>query len=697
MSEWSSPGSPSKLPAVQPPPSVQPPPGAPLAPPPVAPPEGAKDLPSSGIAKNPAQDNLPAPVLAGATPAFAKSPTIFQGFDLMRIPSGIRRFWFVPTAFALFGIIAGGVLGWVLLPVKSTVTVRLMSRNPQSFATSASSYTPTKPQGATLLGALASPQIAREVATKFGDGVRPDDLLEMITVEEIRKTDFVDIVVTTPFDAQRTADLARLWGEEALRFTSKLQADESSETKAYLEQQVRSMSAELEQVNKETTAIREKAGVVDVEKEIETALKTMADLDLRFETVQTDLLAVDRQLASLRQEIRRHGPGYEELRSEESKLASMAEYYTEQNPVYQEAKDRVEKLREKMNSDTASSDSGLSEFTGTQVSNALYLQIVEAESKRENLTLQQEQLRRMREAAQQKLKDLPQLQMQAAPLLERAQSLRTAQDALLKRVQEVGVFREVSPGYFRLFKVPAAKDVFVGSKIKRVIIGSFAGGIFFLGIGLLASAGMEFMDTTVRTPPEAEAALESRGLARIPHPSEKARQSVMARRQDLWASVIGALSAGRTRAFWSPVFTPDSALFWEALLDAGRSMGLRILVVHLSGDMTQPLADLPRITLQQVQSHTGGEEPAVLLELPSSLAQHKVKDVVETIKGAAKSYPEIWIEAAGLVHEPMASVLREFPEPVMLCALGSSDRSFWKTQRALLGAHRPLRGVVSIG
>ncbi len=697
MSEWSSPGSAPKLPAVQPPPPAQPPPGSPSALPPSAPPAPARDIPSSGTPKNPAQENLPAPVLAGGAPAFSPSPTIFQGFDLMRIPSGIRRFWFIPAAFALAGAIIGGGLGWAFLPVKSTVTVRLMSRNPQSFASSTSSYTPSRPQGATLLGALASPQIAREVAAKFDTGIRPDELLEMITVEEVRKTDFVDIVVTTSFDAERTADLARLWGEEALRFTSKLQSDESSETKAYLEEQLRSMSAELDAVNKQITAIREKAGVVDVEKEIETALKTMADLDLRFETVQTDLQAVDRQLASLRQEIRKHGPGYEELRAEESKLASMAEYYTEQNPVYQEAKDRVEKMREKMNLDTASSDNTLSEFTGTQVSNALYLQFVEAEAKRENLTLQQEQLRRMREAAQQKLKDLPQLQMKAAPLLERAQSLRTAQDALLKRVQEVGVFREVSPGYFRLFKMPAPKDVFVGSRLKRVLVGGMAGGIFFLGIGLLAAAGLEFMDTTVRTPAEAEAALESRGLARIPRPSPKAKQAVMARRQDLWASVIGALSAGRVRAFWSPVFTPDSGLFWEALLDAGRSMGIRVLVVHLSGEMPSQPGDLPRITLQQLQAHAVSEEPAVLLELPDTLAAQKVKEVVETIKAAAKSYPEIWIEASGLVREPMASVLREFPEPVMLCALGTSDRSFWKTQRALLGVHRPLRGVVSIG
>lgn len=688
MSEWSAPGAAPKLPAVQPPPPAPMQPGAPN-------PETGSTPPAAGTPKSAAQENLPAPVLGEPAPPLAPSPRILQGFDLMRIPGGIRKRWFVPAALGAIGAVAGGLLGWALLPVKATVSVRLMSRNPQSFASSTTSYTPSRPQGATLLGALVSPQVAREVAVRFGGGPRATELLEMVAVEEVKKTDFVDITVTAPYDASRTADLARLWGEEALRFTSKLQSEESSETKAYLDQQLKSMGAELDTVNKEITALREKAGVVDVDREIDAVLRMVSELDLRFETVQTDLQAVDLQLESLREKIRKHGPGYEELRAEENKLAAMAEYYTEQNPIYQESKDRVDKMREKINSGASAPGDSISEFTGTPVSNALYLQIVEAEGKRENLVLQLEQLRKLREVAQHKLKDLPQAQMAAAPLLERAQSLRTAQDALLKRVQEVDVFREASPGYFRMFKVPSAKDVFIGSKAKRALVGAVSGGVFLFLLGLLAAAGLEFMDSTVRTPLEAEAALGSPGLAHIPPPSPKTRESVLARRQDLWASTVGALSGGRVRAFWSPVLAPGTDTFWEALLDAGRGMGIRMLAVHLSGEIPQPLASLPRITAMELDKC--GNDDAVLLELPKTLDPHKTKEIVGAIRSASKNFPEIWIEASGLVHEPMAGVLREFPEPVILCALGTSDRGFWRTQRTLLGAHRPLRGVVSVG
>jgi uncharacterized protein involved in exopolysaccharide biosynthesis len=549
---------------------------------------------------------------------------------------------------------------------------------------------------ATLLGALSSPQVAREVAAKLGN-VRADDLLQMISVSEVRKTDFVDIVVVAPFDAKTTAELARLWGEEALSFTRRLQADEIHETKTYLEEQLENMNTEINEVNREITNMREQAGVVDVSREIEAALNTISELELRHETVQTDLQATERHLASLQEEIRKHGPGLEQIRAEEEKLAQMAEYYTEQNPIFQESKERLDKLRTKMWADISSPETPLSGFTGTEVGNALYLQIIEAEGKRNSLLLQQAQLAKMREAAEQKLKALPEVQLAAEPLLERAQSLRSSRDALLERLQEVRVFGEVSPGYYRLFKVPAPRDVSVGSRLKRMIAAAAAGGVIFLVLGLLTCSGLEFLDTTVRTPGEAEAALGARALARIPAPFDKTRAGVLARHQDLWAAVVGALAAGRLRAFWTPVPTPGADAFWEALLEAGRGMGIRMLVVHLSGQPEPSLSALPSIGLEELSGPPAPRNHAVILPLSSLPAGVDARAIAETLKAAARNYPEVWVVVSGTVHGSLAALLREFPDPVLLCALGRENRLFWQTQRALLGANHPLKGVVSIG
>jgi hypothetical protein len=84
------------------------------------------------------------------------------------------------------------------------------------------------------------------------------------------------------------------------------------------------------------------------------------------------------------------------------------------------------------------------------------------------------------------------------------------------------------------------------------------------------------------------------------------------------------------------------------------------------------------------------EAPAV----PNGL---QTDNLIEKIHAAGRTYQEIWIETSGLAREPVAGILREFPETIVLCALGVSDRNFWNTQRTLLTIHKPLRGVVSIG
>ena len=673
LSEWSGAGKETPVPPVAPPASYGP-----------------------ETARQRAEQNPVAPQSARASvPPRKNPPTIFQGFDLLRIPGGLLRRWWIPVPLFIGGMVLGLLAGLHVFEVSSTVSVRLMARNPQSFAVSTTSYVPSRLQGATLLGALASPQVAREVADKFGNKeLTSGQLLKMIEVQEVRKTDFVDIVVTTPFDAQETAKLGALWAQEAMTFTSRLQSDESAEMNRYLKEQLRRTDAELERVNKEIIAMRREAGVVDVEKEIDVYLKSLGDLDLRYETARIDLESVEYQLTALRKEIPKHSPSFEELKTEEAKMQEMSDIYTDQNPIYQEEIERVKTLRAKVEKELSSTDVPLSDFTGTYVGNALYLQILDLESKHKNLLLQRTQLEEMRKSEREKLKDLPEKAMIAGPLLETSQSLRAAKDVLTKRLQEVAVFEEVAPGYYRLFKTPTARDVTVSSRKGKLIVVAMLGGVAFFGLGLLAAAGLEFLDSTVRTAAEAEVALQSPCLACLPRGRQKDAPAL--RPQQLWADVIGALSTGKTRVFWAPVAAGQAGQFWDTRLEAGRSMDLRILLVHLAGEVPERLSALPRIAPRQLQSPPH-DERVVLLELPGDLTSEQSREISALIKSAQPVYQEIWIETAGLVREPAASVSREFSETILLCALGAADRKFWHTQRTLLATDRPLSGVVALG
>lgn len=685
MSDWKAgkgPPDPPKLPGGVPPPVVPPVQTAPGEVRPVSNVSGDED---SG-------ESLPSPLAQEAAPPLP--PTLFQGFDLLRLPRGVLRWWWIPVSLGIIGTILGLLAGLQVFSVSSSISVRLMARSPQSLAASSSAYVPATLQGATLLGALASPQVASEVADRFGEGYTARQLRAMVEIEEVRKTDFVDIIITTDLSPELTVELATVWAEEALRFTSHLQAEESGEMRKYLEEQIKRTDAELEEVNKRIVEMRAGTGGVDAERQIDNYLKSLQDLDLRFETNKIDLESLDIQLASLRKEIRKHSPSFEELKLEENKLAEMAEYYTEQNPIYMEALDRVEALRARVQDEIEAPTISLSEFTGTYVGNALYLQILELESRRENFLLQQEQLTEMRDQARGQLEKLPEAAMRASPLLEGAQTLRTARDALLGRLKEVTVFQDMAPGYYRMFRAPTAKDVDVSSRRSKLVVAALAGGILFFAVGLVGGAGLEYLDPKVRTPAEAQAALACLHLAQVEQPKDDEETGIVAA-QDLWARVLGSLSQGRVRTFWAPVATPNADVFWSALFAAGRSLESRILVVHLGGEGPDAMATLPRVGGRQL-ANPPPDEPILLREIPVAFGLGEAGELIEQIQAARQMYQEVWIQTSGSMREPVAKVLRNFGETVILCQLGAADRNFWKTQRTLVSTQRPLRGVVTL-
>ena len=685
LSEWGNPD-PYPLPEVKSPP----------LPPPVVAESAPKPRPEARMPEpeeEPA-DQSPLPLPLAQEEQQTLPPTLFQGFDLLRLPMGILRRWWIPALLGALGLGVAFVAGLLLFSIDSTVSVRLMGRSPQNFATSNNAYVPSRLQGATLLGALASPQVAREVADRFGGDYTPGQLQEMVKIEEVRRTDFVDIVVTTHLPPRQTAELATLWAEEALKFTSHLQSEESAEMRAYLEEQIHRTDTEVERVNQQIVDMRQKSGGMDAERMMESYLASVRDMDLRFETNKIDLQSIDMQLASLRQEIRKHSPSFEELKVEENKLAEMAEFYTDLNPIFIEAKDRVEALRSKVNAEIEAQDVSLSDFTGTYVGNALYLQILELEARRENLLLQQEQLMAMREEARSKLEELPEVAMEASPLFETAQTLRAARDALLGRLKEVTVFQEMAPGYYRMFRAPTEKDVYVSSRSKKLLVAALAGAVLFGMLGVLGAAGLEFLDHRVRTPAEAQAALECSHLAQVQARKSNDEPGIVAA-QDIWASTLGSLSRGRVRTFWEPKAPPRAEAFWQALFAAARSMECKVLVVYLADQIPEAMAALPRVGARQL-SQPPPHESVVLCEVPLGLSTDQAQDLIERLQIARPFYQEIWIATSGLLREPVAKVIRNFGETIMLCQLDAADRTFWQTQRTLVCAQRPLRGVVTL-
>ncbi len=618
--------------------------------------------------------------------------TVFFGFDLLRLPFGILRRWWISLPLCLLGLALGIFAGLKVFDVYATASARLITRNPEAFAANRTAYTPSRVQGATLLQALAAPQVAEKVADRLKWDMSAGRLADMVNIQEVRRTDFVDIIIYGPLTTRQAAELATVWAEEAIAFTSSLQVVESTDLRHHLNEQLQNKERELQRLNSGIFALREESGVVDAEREIDAYLRSLATLNTNFESNRVDLEALGFQLAALRNEIRKHSPGFEELKAEEARLEEMAEYYTPQNPIFQDAKDRVEALRRRVNRTITAEDIDFSEFTGTYVGNALYLQILELESRQKSLLLQQQKIEALRTEARERLRDLPDLAIEAGRLMESAQAVAAARDALNNRLQEVAGFEELAPGYFRIFRLPRESEVYIGSRTNKVVFLGFFGGAAFFGLGVLIGAMREFLDDTLRTSREAASIFGTRSLAIVPAQSRLTADEEDARAQKLWADVISPLEQNRLRVFWCPQKHPAEKQFWHLLARAAESLDTHVLVFHPPSSAIVKVEAFESTHFDDLNAQ----------QMNSNLCRCQISDKQLHLPQQRESmfrnrFPEVWLLVQGPLNETNSSLLASAPDLVVLCALGQSRKSDLQVQSALLRKNDNLRGIVGFG
>lgn len=620
--------------------------------------------------------------------SFSLPNTVYFGFDLLRLPGGLLRRWWLPLPLGAVGLALGLLAGTSIFEVYTTVTARLMSRNPDTFATSRTSYTPPRIQEATLLQSLGSPEVARRVVKRLSWPVSVAELMEMVYVQDVRRTDFVNITVHGRLSPTRAVELASVWAEEAVAFTSSLQSEESGNLRVHLEEQLRIKDRELVALNQQTTRLREEAGVIDAAREIDEYLRALQGFNVEFESNRVELEALEFQLQSLRSEIRKHSPLFEELKTAEARLAELAEYYTEQNPIYLDALDRVTVLRRQAEREASADDIDFAQFTGTFVGNAIYLQILDVQNRLNSLNLRQEKVITMREAARERLAHLPEIALQAGRLLESVQMLQAARDALAGRLQEVIGFEEMAPGYYRIFRLPTREEAYVGTRKKKVVFLGMVGGLAFFGAGLFGGAVMEFADQRLRTKREAADIFSTSCIAYVSPSRQKSAREDANLTIGLWADMIRPLAKKRLRAFWIPQEHPSEKDLWLRLESAAQSLGLRALILYEEGPALEGLSELPL---------WNGKD-----DVPdSSICRHALPSGGLNFPLAdegrwRRTFQEIWVVYAGSLREPMAETLRAAPDLFVVCSLGYSRKSFWELQASLLHRPKNLRGIIAL-
>lgn len=518
--------------------------------------------------------------------------------------------------------------------------------------------------GAIILGTVGSVNVLQRVAAKASPPISGGELQGSIEVKEQRNTDFVYLSVSGFRSREATADLANLWAAEVVQFTKELQSQESREIRQFLQGQVNSTDEELRELNDRILEFSKRENLIDADKQIDAYLRSVSELDIKYETARIDLETMDFKIKGIESELRRQSPLADKLHASKAELEDLRSRYTDQNPLVIEKMDQVKTLENEIKAAENSEQTDLSSFAGTALGNTLYLDLVQCQSEKNGLEHQKEELGKLREQERAKLGEIPEKAAAFAQLAMKKQSLETARNLLFSRFREAQLFEENAPGYYRIFAPGRADQAKVKSKSLKTALYTCGLGIFLALIATAAAGGAEILDPALRTGNEAAKAFRSPMLATFPKVGCDPMLGA-----EVWARWIGAGgNTGQPRIVWVPSPGPEEQIFWELLFKRAAGL-LPTLQVIDCGPPELPCSN-EKVHIEHIDA--------------GKFSISEAQQLGARLREACRRGDETWIRLCGPVHEPLTTIAKCGQPPLVLVRLHAETSDFWKTQGDLL-------------
>jgi hypothetical protein len=433
--------------------------------------------------------------------------------DPIRFLIGLRQkwLWFIllPSIFA----VAGGLVGLTKTENRFSVSLQLLRAEVPSAVQASqegNAFKPRELSDETLLAVTYASEVMNAVGSAL-DPVRSGNTVKsMVEISKQRGTDFFYITAhsrITPEDAIRTV---QLWADEIVEFTRTLQRRESEDMHQFLTTQGLELSNQLATVNRRILEFSEESEFYDAEQQTNSYLSSLENLQMRQAESRIELQSKEIQIDRYRDELRNQSPLFEELRRKQQELTFLQGRYTDDNPLVKEKIYEISFLEERLAQLRTGEIQDLKEFTGSDLGNNLYLEILSLENERIQLSRIVETYDELISAKRGQVASLPRMQMNLTELNDQRQQLLNALALIDARKKEAEFYINNPPGYWKIFQSPELRDVAVSAQpVKAMILGAggFAGGI---GLALLIAVFWELRQKGIRSPLQGAIATRTR-------------------------------------------------------------------------------------------------------------------------------------------------------------------------------------------
>jgi tyrosine-protein kinase Etk/Wzc len=428
-------------------------------------------------------------------------------------------------------------------------------------------------------------------------------LKEKISIDQKKGVDLVDITVSSP-SSYEAALIANCYANEYLKENLSISRNQLTNVKDFLDEQSKERQNDLSASEDAVSKYKTEKGIILLDAQSQALITQMASLEAQRDAIKIDLIASDKILTKLKDELKKQDPKiaeylesqasqsyYQALQDEVAKLQvnedlAMANRNEkgDNSLIMKEFDNKIDELKVKLTSKLNIIKNGIFASSPDYVKE-LTEKILNAEIKTDTSKIQLNELVRIINSYERDFNKLPQTSIEYARLERKREADEKLFSLLEEKHQEAQINELSQPGNVviidngRVLKEP--------TKPNRIIIILFG---FMLGVGM--SLGFVFIkdyfNNTIKTPED----LQDRNinvLAWIPYiegmeiDGQKDHEFIVAKKPDSIPSE--AFKALRTRIQYSKV--EQESLKTIHVTSSTPSEGKTLISVNLAGTFAQ--------------------------------------------------------------------------------------------------------------
>jgi len=436
------------------------------------------------------------------------APKVFKfplPIDPLRLFYGIRRRWFW---FIIFPLVFGSS-GWIIGSSKAenrySVSLQLIKSSvPSTIQTSEAgqAFKPRELSDDTLLATTYSTEVMSRTGIRLDIKRTPGEVKAMVEIAKQRNTSLFYLTAHSVVSAEDAINTVTVWAEEVIRFTNNLQREEARQMEAFISEQLDSIDGQLGKINQQILDFARNNNFVDVDTQTESTLNAIENIRSQLSNTRIMYETKELQINRYRQELRAQSPYEADLKKKREELTYLRGRYTDENPLVKEKLYEIDHITQQLKTISEGDIDDLKDFTGSDLGNNLYLEIIALQNEKIQLGQLLSELRKRLQIAEAQVADLPEKSLRLSELKSRRDLLIDAQALLDSRRKEASFYQTKAPGYWQVFQKPSLNDVTHSSQNVKALMLGFLGGVSGVLLALIVAVTWEFMQPGLRTPLE---------------------------------------------------------------------------------------------------------------------------------------------------------------------------------------------------